>query len=324
MRKILSLLLILMLATVMVYAQSRTVTGKVVNAQGQPIPFASVKVKNASGGVAADADGNFKIEVSPGAILVITAVGGGDMEIPVTPNQSVYNVTLITRDTELTTVVVTALGIKRSVKSTPFATQQVSAERLTQARETDLTSALAGKVAGVQVLGQSAAKLGSAGDVRLRGSAAIKDKYAIYVVDGTIVTNVLDINMDDVANVSVLKGPNATALYGQRAEGGVIVITTKKGSRNNKIAVDFNHTTTAERVNVTPDYQDVYGGGNSENWKTFNYNPATHPAAYAPLNGQRFHNYSTDESWGPRMDGSQHIPWSAWYPGHDGSFKTQA
>ena len=323
MRKILSLLLILMLATVMVYAQSRTVTGKVVNAQGQPIPFASVKVKNASGGVAADADGNFKIEVSPGAILVITAVGGGDMEIPVTPNQSVYNVTLITRDTELTTVVVTALGIKRSVKSTPFATQQVSAERLTQARETDLTSALAGKVAGVQVLGQSAAKLGSAGNVRLRGSAAIKDKYAIYVVDGTIVTNVLDINMDDVANVSVLKGPNATALYGQRAEGGVIVITTKKGSRNNKIAVDFNHTTTAERVNVTPDYQDVYGGGNSENWKTFNYNPATHPAAYAPLNGQRFHNYSTDESWGPRMDGSQFIPWSAWYPGHDGSYKTQ-
>ncbi|WP_207495987.1 SusC/RagA family TonB-linked outer membrane protein [Aridibaculum aurantiacum] len=324
MRKILSLLCMLLLTAVMAFAQSRVVTGKVVDDKGQPVPFASVKVKDATGGVAADAEGNFKIEVTPGATLVISAVGGGSREVKVTPNQNVYNVTLAAQNTELTTVVVTALGITRSVKSTTFATQQVTADRLTQARETDVTSALAGKVAGVQVLGQSGAKLGSAGDVRLRGSASIKDKYAIYVVDGTIVTNVVDINMDDVANVSVLKGPNATALYGQRAEGGVIVITTKKAARNRKLVVDFNHTTTAEQVNVLPDYQDVYGGGNTENWRTFNYNAGVHPAEYAPLNGQRYHNYSTDESWGPRMDGGQYIPWYAWYPGHAGAFKTEA
>ena len=165
-------------------------------------------------------------------------MGGGEKEVTIVAGQNVYNITLSRQNVELTTVVVTALGIKRSVKSTTFATQQISSERLTQARETDLTSALAGKVSGVQVLGQSGAKLGSAGVIRLRGSAAIKDKYAIYVVDGTI-TNSLDVNMDDVSNVSVLKGPNATALYGQRAEGGVIVITTKKGARNKKLAIDF-------------------------------------------------------------------------------------
>ncbi|TDH21310.1 SusC/RagA family TonB-linked outer membrane protein [Segetibacter sp. 3557_3] len=322
MRKALCMIFLLLLSSILAISQVRVITGKVVDQKGEPVPYASVKIKNATGGVAADANGVFKIQAIEGAILVVTNVGGSTKEITVGAANT-YTITLPASNTELSAVVVTALGVRRSVKSTTFATQTVTADRLTQTREPDLTNALAGKVAGLQVLGQSGSRLGDAGVVRLRGAAAIADVYAIYVVDGTIVTNVNDINTDDIANVSVLKGPNATALYGQRAQGGVIVITTKKGSRNRKLAVEFNHTTTAERINVLPDYQNTYGGGNSESWKTFNYTPGVNPADWSVLNGKRYHNYSADESWGPRIDGGEYIPWYAWYPGSPYSFKTE-
>lgn len=329
MRKIASLVVMLVLSATLAFAQSRVVTGTVTDDKGEPIAFASIKVKNGKGGVAADANGNFRIEVQDGTVLIISAAGSQNKEVTVSGNQTTLNVTLIKGSTELSSVVVSALGVRRSVKSTPYSVQQISAERLTQTRETDITSALSGKVAGVKVIGQAGSKLGSAGSVRLRGVAGFGDDQAIFVVDGTIVTNAQDINMDDVANVAVLKGPNATALYGQRATGGVIIITTKKAGKNKPLGIEFNSTTTFEKVAVLPSYQNLYGGGNSADpnqaWAENAYAwKANHPVEWKALEGLPRQQYFDDASWGPRMNGQQYIPWYAFFGGHEGSYKGAA
>ena len=122
----------------------------------------------------------------------------------------------------------TALGIKREEKSLPYATQMVKAKDLNVVQNVDVKSAIAGKVAGVQINGQAGSKLGQTGKLRLRGAVSmLSDEDPIYVLDGVIVDpNTID--MDNVESVNVLKGPNATALYGQRAQYGVVVLTLKK------------------------------------------------------------------------------------------------
>jgi TonB-dependent SusC/RagA subfamily outer membrane receptor len=127
--------------------------------------------------------------------------------------------------------VVTALGIKRSEKSLTYAAQQINNEQLTIIRQTNINNALAGKIAGVQVRSQSSMNLNSGASIRIRGAGSLSDKGPLYVVDGTPVTNSFYFNMDDVESVTVLKGPNATAIYGQRGDAGVIVVTTKKGNK---------------------------------------------------------------------------------------------
>ena len=322
-------MVLLLLGATLAFAQTRVVTGTVTDDKGEPVPFASVRVKGSTKGIAADGNGVYKIEAKNGDVLVVTAAGTNSKEITVSANAASLDIVLQRNTTELTNVVVSALGIKRSAKSTPYAVQQLTAERLTQTRETDITSALSGKIAGLQTVGQSGAKLGSNGTVRLRGVSGFADRAAIYVVDGTIVESARDINMDDVASVSVLKGPNATALYGQRAEGGVIVITTKKATKSKGIGIDFNSTTTFERVNVLPSYQNLYGGGNSPDpnnaWAedAYVWQP-THPVEWKALQGFPRQQYFDDASWGPKMEGQNYIPWYAWFGGHAGSYKPAA
>ena len=324
MRKISSLVMMLVLCTTMAFAQNRVVTGQVTDDKGEPVAFASVKVKNGKAGVAADANGNFRIEVPEGSVLVISAAGSIDQEITVSAGKSSYDVILIKSNTELSSVVVTAFGIKKSAKAITYATQNVSVERLTQTRDADFTTGLAGKVSGLTVQGQAGSKLGSTGTVRLRGVGSINAAAAIFVVDGTIVTNPADINMDNVASISVLKGNAATNLYGSLAEGGVIMITSRKPQKSKKWQVDFNHTTTVDMVNVLPDYQNEYMGGGAANWSTFKFNAAIHPAEWKALDGKKFHDYTDDASWGPRMDGSEYAPWYSWYGGHKYSYTTAA
>lgn len=307
-------------------AQTRVVTGKVTDESGNPYPYASVKIKDTKVGTSADQSGVFKIQVKDGTVLIVSAVGATDKEVTITAGLNTITVVLKKTSNELAEVVVGALGIKRSVKSTPYAAQQISADRLTQTRETDLNTALSGKIAGLQVIGAAGAKLGSSGITRLRGVSGFSDKGAIYVVDGTIVTNVSDINMDDVASVSVLKGPNATALYGQRAEGGVIIITTKKVGKNKPISVEFNSTTTFDQVNILPEYQNLYGGGKNDNpnkaWAEDSYVwKSTDPIEWKALQGYRRPLYNEDASWGPKFDGGNYIPWYAWYGGHSRSYQ---
>ena len=322
MRKISSLVMMLVLCTTLAFAQNRVVTGQVTDDKGDPVAFASVKVKNGKTGVAADANGNFRIEVKDGTILVISAAGSADREITIAAGKSVYAVILTKSNNELSSVVVTALGIKKSAKAITYATQNVTAERLTQTRDADFTNGLAGKVSGLTVAGQAGSKLGSTGAVRIRGVGSLSAANAIYVVDGTIVTNPADINMDNVASISVLKGNAATNLYGSLAEGGVIMITSRKPSKSKKWQIDFNSTTTVDMVNILPEYQNEYVGGGSSTWTVFKHNPAIHPAEWKALDGKKFHDYTDDASWGPKMDGSEYVPWYSWYGGHKYSYTT--
>lgn len=294
------------------FAQDVNVTGKVTADDGSALPGVSVVLKGTNKGTQTDADGNYKIAATKGSSLLFSFIGFETQTIAV-GNMSVINVTLKSDAAQLNEVVVTALGISREKKSLTYTAQSIGSEKLTVSRDANVGNALAGKIAGVQVLGQSGAKFGSP-NIRIRGVNSLTGGDPLFVVDGTPVGSIADVNMDDVENLTVLKGPSATALYGNRASGGVIVITTKR-AKAGETTFTINHSTTMDRVGLLPKYQNEYGGGYSQEWDTFQFNPAIHPAAWASFNGQKILDYSADESWGPRLDGSPHRSAFSWQPG---------
>ncbi|MGN7720623.1 SusC/RagA family TonB-linked outer membrane protein [Chitinophaga sp. 22620] len=309
MKQALLFITMMMVSVSLAFAQQRQVTGKVVGDDGAPIAFATVQIKGTTSGTTADQEGNFSLSVSgTNVILIVRSVGYLAKEIPLGSLTSV-SVSLAPDAKSLEEVVVTALGMNRQKKSLGYAVQEIKADKITQTKQADLNTAIAGKVAGVQLRGGSGAKFGTM-QIRLRGVNNLTGGNPIYVVDGVITPNTA-INPDDVASLTVLKGPAATALYGQRASEGAVVITTKKTSGGG-IGLTVNHTTTFENVYVLPDYQNEYGGGSSQEWRTFAYQPGTHDPALAKLDGAKYYNYEVDESWGPRMDGTMHAPWYAW------------
>ena len=324
MRKLASLFVTAILCSMLVSAQSRSVSGTVTDANGKAIPFASITVKGTKNGVTADADGKFTIKsVASGTVLVITSVGFEDREITVGTSDNVSVSLAPTAGSNLTEVVVTsAFGIKKSQRTTPYSSQVVKSEQLNIIPQTNIVDALAGKIAGVQSRSQSNAKLGADDQdfLRIRGGLSLGDVGPIFIVDGTIV-NGFDINPDDVEDVSVLKGANATALFGERAKGGAIVITTKKRGPKQGIGVEFTQSVMADNVYVLPEYQNLYSGGGSSSLTQYHYAPGQ-PAEWQALDGKYFPDYTDDASWGPRMTGQEYIPWYAWFPGTKYSFKT--
>lgn len=294
------------------FAQDVTVTGKVTADDGSALPGVSVVLKGTTKGTQTNANGNYTIAATKGSSLLFSFIGFETQTIAV-GNMSVINVTLKSDAAQLNEVVVTALGISREKKSLTYTAQTINSEKLTVSRDANVGNALAGKIAGVHVLGQSGAKFGSP-NIRIRGVNSLTGGDPLYVVDGTPVGSIADVNMDDVENLTVLKGPSATALYGNRASGGVIVITSKR-AKAGETSFTINHSTTMDRVGLLPKYQNEYGGGYSQDWETFNYNPTIHPAAWASFNGQRILDYSADESWGPRLDGQPHRSAFSWQQG---------
>lgn len=322
MRKIVSVFVAAMLCSALVFAQNRTITGTVTDANGRTVPFASITVKGTKNGVTASADGQFTLKgVASGAILVISSVGFDDKEVTV-GSSDVVNVTMAsTEGSNLTEVVVTsAFGIKKAQRVTPYSSQVVNSEQLNLIPQTNVVEALAGKIAGVQVRAQSNMKLNSQDFLRMRGGLSLGDVGPIFVIDGTIV-NSFDINPDDVDDVTILKGANATALFGERATGGAIVINTKKRGPKSGIGVEVTQSVFMDNVYVLPEYQNLYAGGGNPNLTQYTWQ-AGQPAEWQALNGKYFHDYSDDASWGPRMTGQEYIPWYAWFPGHKYSFKT--
>ena len=176
MRKLLSLMVIGSLCCTMAFGQTRSVTGKIVDDKGNPVPYASVKVKGNTRGVSADVNGVFSIKVNSGDVLEVSAVGQKTSTISV-GDQSIVTVAMQgTGEQGLQEVVVTsAYSTKRTLRSTSYSAQTVNDEKLNTIRQADVNNALAGKVAGVQVRSQSAAKLGSSGyaSVRLRGESGL-------------------------------------------------------------------------------------------------------------------------------------------------------
>ena len=308
-----SLLTFFLLLYLTAYAQEQTVEGKVVDSEMTPLPGVNMLVKGTSQGTITDIDGQYRLTVGEGSnVLVFSFVGYQTQEIAIN-NQSTLDVNLRSDDQQLSEVVVTALGVERETKALGYAVEEVQGESITQARETNLVNSLSGRVAGVNVTGASTTVGGSA-RVTIRGESSLNiDKnQPLFVVDGVPINNNVvgssgsdnleadygngagEINPDDVASMSILKGPNAAALYGSRAANGVIIITTKSGKGANGLGVSVNTTATFETPLRLPDWQNTYGQGNG--------------GEFAFVDGDGSGDADgVDESWGPRMDG-QLIP----------------
>jgi TonB-linked SusC/RagA family outer membrane protein len=322
MRKFASLFVTAILCSLLVYAQNRNISGTVTDANGKAIPFASVTVKGTKTGVTADADGRFTIKgVASGTVLVISSVGFDDREITIGTSDNVSISMTPTAGSNLTEVVVTsAFGIKKAQRTTPYSSQVLKSDQLNIIPQTNVVEALAGKIAGVQVRSQSNAKLNSSDFLRIRGGLSLGDVGPIFVVDGTIV-NSFDINPDDVEDVTILKGANATALLGADAAGGAIIISTKKRGPKQGIGVELTQSVMVDKVYILPEFQNLYAGGASSDLNQYHYQPGQ-PTEWQALDGKYFHDYTDDASWGPRMSGQEYIPWYAWFPGTQYSFKT--
>lgn len=328
MRRILLLCLtaVFTLASSELWAQERTVSGRVTSTEdGSALPGVNVVVKGTTNGAVTDAEGTFNLKVpSDGGTLVFTFIGLKSQEVEV-GTRTTIDVQMEQDATQLSEVVVTALGVSREVKTLPYASQEVKAKQLNITNDANLKTALAGKVAGVQMVGQAGSKLGEFGKIRIRGRVSLtSDSDPLWVVDGVPMQDPNDIDMNNVETVNVLKGPNATALYGQRGDAGVIEITTKKGTSNN-VSIELQNATTWDRVAYLPKYQNLYGIGyeGEGSFQTFDfaaggYGAEAYPAGWSVFDGQRYiygdNNYA-DESWGPKFDNQPYIPWYAWWPG---------
>lgn len=284
------LTLLLALIVQISFAQEKTISGTVSDESG-PLPGVTVLKKGTTQGTETDFDGKYSIKAATGDILVFSFVGMKTVERTVGASNTI-NVAMAS-DNVLDEVVVTALGIKREAKSLGFAQQSVKGEQLTQTREVDINNSIAGKVAGVQMLGAPSSGFGNA-LIRLRGESDL-----LYVVDGVKVDSSADINIDDIETLNVLKGSGATALYGPIGKNGVVVITTKR-AKNGKTAVTVDQSIQVSNVYILPEYQNEYGGGYTQTFST--------------QGGQLIPNYAADESWGPRLDGRLVRHWDSWIP----------
>ena len=312
MRKLLLASIMLVWASI-AFAQEKTVSGKVTSSEdGSPLPGVSILIKGSTKGATTDGNGIYKISAPANATLSFSFIGF-ETQTENIGNRTIIDVQLKSDVAQLNEVAVTALGISREKRSLNYTVQELKADKLTVARDANVGNALAGKIAGVQVLGQSGAKFGSP-NIRIRGVNSLTGGDPLYVVDGTPVASIADVNMDDVENLTVLKGPSASALYGNRGSAGVIVITTKR-AKAGETTFSVNHSTTMDRVALLPKYQNEYGGGYSQEWDTFAYNPAIDPVEWKAFDGQKILDYSADESWGPKLDGTLHRSAFSWQQG---------
>jgi TonB-linked SusC/RagA family outer membrane protein len=260
------------------FAQQRSVSGTVTDANGLPLPGVSVTVKGTTGGAQTDLDGKFQVQASPSEILVFSFIGMKTRELPATSTN--FDVRLEDDATELETVVVTALGISRDKKSLGYASQKVDGDAVNRTPTNNFLNNLAGKVAGLEVRANS--NFGGSTNIVLRGSKSITgNNQALLVVDGVAISNrnlntasaansrvgfdfgnsASDIDPNNIESVTVLKGAAATALYGSQAANGAIMITTKKGKLDSGLGITFNSTTSIGSYDKStfPKYQKSYG-----------------------------------------------------------------
>jgi len=299
----------------------RVVTGVVSHPTEGSLPGVSVLVKGTTTGTLTDVDGKFslKLPTEGPTTLVFSAIGFTSREVGIS-KESQIQVILETDARSLNEVVVTALGISREKKSLGFSQQEVKGESLTEARSTNVVNALSGKVAGVRISANGGP--GSGSTIQIRGSSSVSgNNQPLIVVDGVPMQQQFDkqfgggiseINPDDIQELSVLKGPNAAALYGSRAANGVILITTKNGKGAKGLGIEYNVNLTAERPFVKPRFQNIYGGGNGyRTWYSDGWSGVIQPDAYDQYRaaygsvqpGRTTGTDGTDESWGAPMDG---------------------
>lgn len=286
---------------------AQTVTGTVTDASGYPLPGVNVVEKGSQNGTSTDFDGKYSIDAKGDAVLVFSYLGFVSQEIAAA-GKSTIDVTMQEDVSQLDEVVVTSLGITRQKKSLGYAVTELGGDDLNEVKDNNVASSLVGKVAGL-VVSQSGG-VGSGSRIVLRGNNSITgNNQALVVVDGipidasgnesggdvysSTVTGggITDINPEDIESVSVLKGPNAAALYGSRAASGVLLITTKKGSKGRGMGISLSSNITMENTMFLPEYQNQYGQG-------------TNGAPYADLAAMG------GASWGSALDGSQQLSYN--------------
>lgn len=273
---------VLLLVSTVVYAQNRTVSGKVTSSEdGSPLPGVNVVLKGTSSGIVTDASGVYRIIVpSPNTTLVFSFIGHKTVEESVN-SRSTIDIVLVSDTKQLTEIVVTAQGILKTRNELSYAAQTVGGDAISATRDANFVNALSGKVAGVQI--QKNNSLGGSTGIVIRGWKSLNgSNQALFVVDGVPIDNstnnasrtsrgtagydygnaAADVNPDDIENTTILKGPAATALYGSRASNGVVFITTKKG-RKKGLGVTLNTGVTFSNADKStfPKYQKQYGGG---------------------------------------------------------------
>lgn len=288
----------------------RTISGTITDANTQePLIGANITVKNTGQGTTTDIYGNFTLEnVKEDDILVVSYIGYAETEHLVGKNNA-FKIALREGGIALNEVTVTALGIKRATKALGYAAQEVDGADLSVVKTPNLLDNLTGKVAGVNIT-QGGSGVGSSSRIVIRGESSLSgDNQPLFVVNGVPISNsngsngraqgnletdygngAAEISPDDIASVTILRGANATALYGSRAANGVVLITTKSGQGTKGIGVSVSSATTFERALRIPDYQNKYGQGAGFNFEFVDgFGSGT--------------NDNIDESWGPALDG---------------------
>lgn len=297
-------------------AFAQQISGVVSDENGTPLPGATVQIEGTATGVTTDFDGNYSIDAQEGDTLLFSYVGYTSVSLDVGAS-STLDVQL-KLGSALEEVVVTSLGIGRERKSLGYAVTEVSGDNINTVKDHNIASSLTGKVAGLNIT--QSGSMGSGSRITIRGNNSIGgNNQALIIVDGVPINadgvnsggsvynsqvtsgGITDINPNDVESISVLKGPNAAALYGSRAGNGVILITTKTGSKSDKMRVTVNTNLTFDNPMFLPEFQNEYGQGSLG-------------AAFTDLEND----WGTS-SWGARMNGGQ----SLYYNGESRPYSAQ-
>jgi TonB-linked SusC/RagA family outer membrane protein len=308
-----------------VNAQSKQISGTVTSAEdGLSMPGVSVVIKGTTIGASTDIDGKYSLEASSEDVLMFSFVGMITQEITV-GNKTVINVVLETESIGMDEVVVTALGVTREKKALGYAVQEVGGDEIVKSNNVNLVNSIGGKVAGVQV-NSSSGVAGGSSFITIRGMASLTgNNQPLFVVDGVPIDNsmnysgnpddgrnnltdgvaysnrAIDLNPDDIASMSILKGGAATALYGLRAANGVVLVTTKSGKKTagRKVDVTFSSTVSIDKISQMPDMQYKYAqglggdytGADGPWWKMFSWGPEVSSLEY---------DGDTNYKWDPR------------------------
>ena len=310
-------------------AQQRQISGTVFDSDGNPIKFATVQVIGTSLGVSADGQGGFKILAAPGQQLQISSTGYEQYTIKIGKSNKV-DVTLVSSGDKLGEVVVTALGISRAKKTLGYAVQELNNSALVDAADNNIVNTISGKIAGAQVT-SGGSTIGSSSRIVIRGNASFVGNQPLFVVDGTPIDNTTtnlnggggidwgnaaaDLDPNNIESMTVLKGANASALYGSRATNGVILITTKKGYKGKGLGLEFNSSVVLNVPGYFPKHQNEYGGGwdgeeylykkyiTDHSGSTLSYNEYAKQFSYNYVDGKGGGiNDDNPINWGPRLD----------------------
>lgn len=292
--------------------QKKTIKGKVTDNRGEPLPGVTIVIKETIDGITTDVDGNYALEVSDEAeVLIFSFVGMKRQEVPIAGRTQI-DVVLEQDAIGVDEVVVTALGIERDVKALGYSVQELEGVVAKESGEMNVVNSLAGRVPGVQINAAGSGADGSS-SIIIRGQNSLRgNNQPLFVIDGVQIdnnqggltggdtgidlgNNISDINPDDIETISILKGANAAALYGSRASNGVVLITTKKGGKQDGVGIRFSTSYAVENAYDILPLQDIYGSGEGERFTDGFFTLAQDGT---PRLGVSWNNF------GPKMDGT--------------------